>query len=101
MIRKPPKPIIIKEAINNILKYAQATEIRIGFEKIKQNLLMVIDDDGIGFDPDEAQNRGHGLSNMKNSAVEIGANFNIESKKGKGTICTLKRLIQELMEILL
>jgi signal transduction histidine kinase len=89
-IQKQNIYLIFKEALNNILKYAQATEIRMGFQKSKKKLILFISDDGIGFDLDNAHNKGHGLSNMKNRAVEIGANFNIESKKGKGTICTLK-----------
>ena len=72
--------LITKEALNNAAKYSKASEIQLTFTKPKDVFELQIDDNGIGFDPDEK--RGNGLQNMKKRALEIGGNFKIENKNG-------------------
>jgi signal transduction histidine kinase len=73
----------IQEAVNNALKYANASEISIaiyGDEQIK----IAIGDNGSGFDESEVA-LGSGILNMQKRMDDIGATLSIASKPGKGT----------------
>jgi signal transduction histidine kinase len=52
-----------------------------------QAVILVIEDDGVGFDPSDADvdARGVGLLGMRERAALIGAEFQLESKPGDGT----------------
>jgi len=77
--------LIIKEVLNNILKYADAKNVELNIRSEGSNLFLSIVDDGVGFSVNEAKNKGHGLTNIKKRAEEIDAGFKIESAVGKGT----------------
>ncbi len=76
--------LIFKEAINNIAKYSEATEVFICLNVINDTFDMEVHDNGKGFDIHEksAQN---GIYNMKKRTEELGGTFKIVSEKGKGT----------------
>ena len=76
--------LIFKEALNNIIKYSNATRASIKMLHEKNNIILLISDNGIGFDHSVSHN-GNGLSNMAQRAAEIGAKLNIESEQGVGT----------------
>lgn len=77
---------IAREALNNIIKHAQATHVAIGIHQTPAYLLMEISDNGIGFDPEAACHQGClGLANMKDRARLYGWQFKIESTVGHGT----------------
>jgi len=81
--------LILKEALNNILKYANPNKVTLKAE-INQNFIYIsVKDDGVGFSLEKVKTKGHGLTNMKNRAEEIAAKFSIISKQGKGTQCLL------------
>lgn len=62
--------LIVKEAINNSIKYAQCRNIDVQFALRQKKLQLQIRDDGIGFDL-ENKSAGYGLGNMKNRAEQI------------------------------
>ena len=76
--------LIFKEALNNLLKYSNATSASIALNYSEPNIAMIIRDNGEGFDTSNPP-RGNGLHNMKNRANEMKANFKIESTLGQGT----------------
>lgn len=80
--------MIIKEAINNSVKYSSATNITITLKKINNALFVEIKDDGKGFDP--AVNKAHtnGLVNMQKRAIELQGSVDIKSGPGAGTTVT-------------
>lgn len=82
---------ICQEAFNNCLKHAQCKTIQIEFANDATCVFVFcITDDGVGFEWDEAVNKGHyGLMNMKARAAETNAVLKIESYSGKGTTLTL------------
>jgi two-component system, sensor histidine kinase LadS len=81
---------IAQEAINNSLKYAQATRLDLVFDAQKPQFSIIIKDNGIGFDPnDSAKQNSYGLQNMQFRAKEINAKYNIVSEIGEGTIIHL------------
>lgn len=77
--------LIIKEALNNILKYAMASSVKVAVENRNQEIYISIKDEGTGFDLSTVKNKGHGLTNMNIRANEIQAHFKIKSTIGEGT----------------
>jgi two-component system sensor histidine kinase ChiS len=77
---------LAQEALNNALKHAQAEHIRVQLRKDGAGVMLEIVDDGAGFDPSTAGERGGmGLSAMAERAAELGARLEIESEAGRGT----------------
>jgi signal transduction histidine kinase len=75
---------IITEALNNALKHAEATRIELTFAIKHDELEVIIQDNGQGFDP-QRQPRGQGLANIYNRAGNIGRKVFLESSVGEGT----------------
>lgn len=78
----------LQEAINNSLKYAQASCIIIDIRKTNKQILIEIADNGIGFDP-QTIILGNGLHNMRKRIDEIGGKFDLKSQNLKGTTVTI------------
>lgn len=76
--------LVLKEALNNIVKYANADAIKVDFSLQQDEYAMVIQDNGIGFSLTEAIGTGNGLSNMKSRIEHIGGNLSISASPGKG-----------------
>ncbi|MGK6341993.1 sensor histidine kinase [Chryseobacterium sp. DT-3] len=77
---------IIQEFIQNSIKHANCKNIFINLNTSEEILWELnLRDDGIGFDSTEVKSNGIGLTNMKNRAAIIGADFNLESQKNTGT----------------
>jgi len=75
---------ILQEAIQNINKYAKATNVLVEF-KIEDNYLhLIINDDGIGFDTASKSN-GIGLKNMKSRTTILKGKMTISTQPNKGT----------------
>lgn len=84
---------IIQEAINNILKHAQATEAMIQLTKHDDQLFLTIEDNGVGFDYDKEdieKKASLGLDSMKSRVGVLGGVLTIDSKKGQGTSITIE-----------
>ena len=78
---------IAQEALNNVYKHAGATRVDVILERRDQNAVLIVEDDGRGFDTeaDMDEGRGMGLLNMRERAALIGGEFDIESTPGEGT----------------
>jgi len=83
--------LVVKEALNNILKHAKATEVSITLERVEDSLSLYIHDNGKGIDLDAIRQFGNGLKNMKKRMQDIDIDFRIENKHG--TLITLHRKI--------
>ena len=81
--------LIFKEAINNLVKYAEATRVSINLSKSDQLVSLVVRDNGKGFDVKKLSS-GNGIKNMKKRAKEINGALTIESQSGEGTTIELK-----------
>lgn len=75
---------IIQESLQNINKYAKASNISIEISTVKESIILKIDDDGLGFDI-VSKKKGIGLQNMQSRTKECNGILDIKSKKGKGT----------------
>ncbi|MBO9659493.1 MAG: PAS domain S-box protein [Chitinophagaceae bacterium] len=74
---------IVQEALNNVLKYAEAKNIQIEVHKYYKFISIVITDDGKGFDT-SAKRAGIGLSNMTNRVELFNGELSVESQPGQG-----------------
>lgn len=77
---------ICQEALANIAKHAQAKKVEILIWTTSDRVLMEINDDGKGFDPQEVQlTLGHGISNMQTRVRNVGGDLEISSEPNQGT----------------
>ncbi|MCU7619103.1 histidine kinase [Chryseobacterium sp. PBS4-4] len=77
---------ITQEFIQNSIKHSQCKNIFIKLKTNEQNLWELnIQDDGVGFDTAKTLSNGIGLTNMKNRAKIIGADFSFTSETDSGT----------------
>ena len=82
---------IAQEALNNVIKHAQASQVKVQIIAEEKCVRITIVDDGIGFDPEIAESGGgQGFRNMRERATAIGARFSFESSPGKGTRVTIE-----------
>ncbi|MDO8998368.1 MAG: sensor histidine kinase [Bacteroidota bacterium] len=78
---------IIQEAVNNILKHADASEINIQLIGLDGHISIMIEDDGKGFTVGK-KNTGRGLKNIVTRSLWLKGSLNIDSTPGKGTTIT-------------
>ena len=98
--RLPPEHEIIlfrlcQEVLNNIVKHARASSIKVVITYSSSYLLLEITDDGIGFNVQSAklqsgEKESTGLLNIEKRAKLINANFSIFSEKEEGTVVKIK-----------
>jgi signal transduction histidine kinase len=73
------------EALNNILKHAQASQISIYLKGEDEWIALEIADNGLGFDPESSGQGGIGLKSMRERAEQLGGQFTITTTPGSGT----------------
>jgi signal transduction histidine kinase len=78
---------IVQEALNNIAKHAKASSVGVMLEKLEDKIVLIIEDDGVGFDLEEKANeaKGLGLIGMGERAALVNGEIEIESAIGSGT----------------
>ncbi len=76
--------LITKEALNNIVKHSQCTEVIIKINADKKTIYLAIKDNGCGFEYSQKV-YGNGLTNMRNRALKVNGTFEIKSQLNKGT----------------
>jgi signal transduction histidine kinase len=81
---------ILQEAMDNVTKHSQAGHVTIGLIKEDHGIEFTVQDNGIGFDPEETIAKrspwgGLGLLSIKARTELSGGSFGVESAKGKGT----------------
>lgn len=82
---------IAREALNNILKHSQATEVKITLSKMDGNILFEIQDNGVGLDALQAgSHSGLGIKGMKERADQIGAKLTLQNIPERGTLLKIE-----------
>ena len=85
--------LVVKEALNNILKHSKATEVHISLTKVDNYLILKIQDNGTGINMEKIRQFGNGLKNMKKRTADIHVDFNIENNNG--TLITMRRKVTQ------
>jgi signal transduction histidine kinase len=76
---------ITQEALNNIIKYAQATQVSVSLSSDSQEIVLRISDNGRGFDSSKIPSGHLGIAIMKERSESIGAIFHLSTNPGEGT----------------
>ena len=81
---------IMQESLNNIAKHARAKKVKIRLEHKNKRVGVLIEDDGIGFNPDRVMNettrvKGIGLLGMRERVNLLQGSFSVRSREGQGT----------------
>jgi signal transduction histidine kinase len=77
---------IVQESLTNIAKHAQASHAEIAIERRGDDLVVRIEDDGVGFSPEAARKpQSFGLFGLRERASLMGGNVTIASAPGAGT----------------
>lgn len=76
---------IAQEALNNVVKHANATEVKVRLRCDEAGAELSIDDDGVGFDLDRTRADNLGLSIMRERAAAVNADFRVTSRPSQGT----------------
>lgn len=80
--------LCVKETLNNALKHSQASMVKIEFE-IGTDLIIRIQDNGVGIDMQKLRQFGNGLKNIARRMESIGGTYSIENSNGTLTVLTL------------
>ncbi len=79
---------IVREALSNVGRHAEATTCRVSIRRDGDNAVVEIDDDGQGFDVEQAH-RGMGMGNLAERAAAIHGTLEVASEPGQGTVIRL------------
>ena len=80
--------LTVKEALNNVVKHAQASEVRLTIRPEDDQLFIEVSDNGRGFKPSDSPSSRNGLGNMRSRMEEAGGSCEIVSS-GRGTCVTI------------
>jgi len=88
---------IVQEMINNIVKHSEATEVAVQLLKNNNLLILIVEDNGKGFNFKEKVNlnKGAGLSNIKSRVQLLKGEVNFQSSPQQGSVITLRMPINE------
>ncbi len=75
---------VLQEALTNARKHAAARHIRVVLRCRRQELLLLVEDDGRGFDPDVPQPGQYGLLGMRERAQLVGGRLEVAGRPGQG-----------------
>ena len=81
--------LVAKEAVNNVVKHAQASSVWLRLQLDPDRFTLEIQDDGRGLPPDAATKGRNGLGNMRKRMEDVGGTFTIAAAGPAGTIVRL------------
>lgn len=76
---------VIQESLTNIAKHAQATEVTVTLGAEGNQVLLSIEDNGCGFDPNVVKPSSHGLTGMRYRVESEGGRVSVTTQPGRGT----------------
>jgi signal transduction histidine kinase len=83
---------VVQESLNNIVKHARASEVRISIERLTDSVTLTIQDNGRGFARADAAAKpsGFGLAGMAERVRMLGGEWRIDSPEGQGTTLAIR-----------
>jgi PAS domain S-box-containing protein len=77
---------MVQEALTNVIRHARATRVDVLLEQRDDKLIVIVEDNGVGFDPPAAMQNGRlGLFGVRERAEMLGGRLVLESAAGAGT----------------
>ena len=80
---------ITQEALNNVTRHAAASKAWVDLHVDPERVRLIVGDDGCGFEPSACDPTHMGLRSMRERAAEAGAQFDIVTELGGGTVITV------------
>lgn len=80
---------VLQEALANVTQHARATSLQLRMEQADGGLRVVVEDNGVGFDPQERRAGHIGLQTMRERVEPLGGTLTIEGSQGQGTRLTV------------
>ena len=80
---------IVQELIQNVIKHSQASEVNVQLLGTDKSIVLIVEDNGVGFDIDKEQH-GIGLLNISSRLNAIGGRVSFEQSPENGTLATVK-----------
>jgi signal transduction histidine kinase len=80
---------LIQEMTTNIIKHAKATNVTLQLIEHDNELTVLVEDDGVGFDTEQVGENGIGLQNLKTRVAFLKGAIHFDSSIGKGTTITI------------
>ena len=81
---------ILQESLTNVARHSSAKNVSVNFQKNNGSLILSIEDDGIGFDPNRVTDKKTlGILGMKERSLMMGGDYQITSVPDKGTAVVL------------
>lgn len=80
---------VVQELTHNLVKHSNASRLDVQLYQIQENLHLVFEDNGVGFDVSES-NTGVGMRSINSRVEAMEGSVNMESNEGKGTLITIK-----------
>jgi len=82
---------IAREGVMNVMKHAQAENVWLTVKPIRDEVELVLRDDGVGFDTDAPEPEGHfGLTMMRERAHVVGGTIELKARPGEGATITVR-----------
>ncbi|AKP80092.1 Signal transduction histidine-protein kinase/phosphatase DegS [Priestia megaterium Q3] len=81
---------LVQEAVTNALKHADATEIQVKIEFNNEHAILLVKDDGCGFNQEEKKENSFGLIGMKERVDLLDGTISVHSKINQGTLVMIK-----------
>jgi signal transduction histidine kinase len=82
---------IVQEALTNVARYAQASEVQVCVRAEYDALVVEVEDQGVGFDLDGVAATSMGLNGMRERAISLEGKLLVQSRPGEGT-CVIAEL---------
>lgn len=76
---------IAREALSNCIRHSRASKGAVTLRLVNSHVRLIVEDDGVGFDPEAVSHNGNGLQNIRSRASRIGGRLEIDSESGRGT----------------
>ncbi|RSK28632.1 histidine kinase [Bacillus sp. HMF5848] len=81
---------LVQEAVQNTLKHADASHVQVKIEITKNHVMLMIKDDGVGFDPGVRKQQSYGIIGMKERVELLSGDITFQSAKDSGTTIRIK-----------
>ncbi|MCG9880664.1 MAG: ATP-binding protein, partial [Bacteroidia bacterium] len=81
---------IVLELLNNVIKHANASKANIQLIMLDKHLSLILEDNGIGFNPEKTIHSGIGIISIKSRVEALSGKMQIDSMKDRGTSITIE-----------
>jgi two-component system sensor histidine kinase DegS len=79
----------VQEALANVAKHARAGLVNVSLERASERVVVIVQDDGIGFDDRRSRRGAFGLLGIRERLAALGGSLLIDSQRGRGTTLTI------------